>query len=189
MVNPDKLFGRLGNRLFQMAYLYGQAKAGNIPDIYVQDPAYFENCKDELRAILGTDIEPINQVSIHVRRGGNPSNPSEPNYCDNPFYVNLTETQYYDKAMAEFPHETFLVFSDDIEWCKEHFKGDQFEFSEGNDDITDFNLMAGCKGHIIANSSFSWWAAYVSGKKTVAPKEWYADGVERTKLPKEWKRV
>ena len=53
--------------------------------------------------------------------------------------------------------------------------------------------MAGCKGHIIANSSFSWWAAYIAPQegKVVAPSalNWHPDGVERTKCPKEWVRI
>jgi hypothetical protein len=180
MIHPDKLTGRLGNKMFQYAYLYAQERDGTIPDIYLQDPMYFERYKSEIKHIFGGGIMPISQVAIHVRRG---------DYVDNPFYVDLTQTDYYDRAMKLFPNDTFLVFSDDIEWCKGYFTGSQFEFSEGNDDVTDMNLMAGCKGVIMANSSFSWWAAYLSKGKVIAPKEWFTDGVERTKCPPEWKRV
>lgn len=189
MVNPDKIFGRLGNRMFQMAFILARMWDGEIDDYYLQDPKYFDQHRLKLRGMFGQGIEPINQVSIHVRRGANPSNPDEPNYSENPFYVNLYNTDYYERAMEQFPDAEFLVFSDDVEWCKTQPLFKDCEFAGGNTEIEDFNLMAGCKGHIIANSSFSWWAAYLSGNKTVAPSEWFTDGVERVGFPPEWIRI
>ncbi len=125
-------------------------------------------------------VDEIEPVSIHVRRG---------DYVGNSFYVDLIENGYYARAMDEFLDRKFLVFSDDIEFCKTYFKGSGFYFSEGNDELEDMNLMMRCNGHIVANSSFSWWAAYLGKGKTVAPKDWYTDGVERTVCPKEWVRV
>lgn len=182
MIAPWKIFGRLGNQMFQYAYIFGKMLDGEIPDYYVQDPKYFDKYQKEIKQLFGSDIRPIDMVAIHVRRG---------DYVGNPFYIDLTSNGYYDRAMAEFPREKFLVFSDDIEWCKGFFIGNDFEFSEGNSEIDDFNLMAGCKGIIMANSSFSWWAAYLGGdKKVIAPKEWYTDlDEERTVLLKSWKRV
>jgi hypothetical protein len=178
MIHPDLLFGRLGNRMFQMAYIYAQMKKGNISDIYVQDPKYFEGCKQELRVLFGDHIGNIDKVAIHVRRG---------DYVGNSFYVDLSKTNYYKDAMALFPGKSFMVFSDDIEWCKKQdvFKG--CSFSERHDEVRDLNIMAACKGIIMANSSYSWWAAYLSkAEKIIAPKAWYTDGVERTVCPKEW---
>lgn len=189
MVRPRKLFGGLGNQMFQYAYLYSQARMGNIPDIYVQDEKYFAPHKEEIRALYSQDIKPIDMVSLHVRRG---------DYINNPFYVDLTQTDYYERAIDEFPAGTrFLVFcadrqagsddKSDMQWCKDRFKGRQFEFYQGSNEIDDFNMMAGCKAHILANSSFSWWAAFVSGNETVAPKDWFSDGVQRISLPVTWK--
>ena len=180
MRHPDKLFGRLGNRLFQMAYIFNQVKLEIIPDIYIQDPFYSEEVLPEFKALLAEGIEPINQVAIHVRRG---------DYVNNPFYVDLMDTDYYEKAMALFPQEKFLVFSDDIEWCKRQDVFKKCEFSEGNDEITDFNLMAGCKAVICANSSYSYWAGILCKGKVVAPKAWYTDGVERTLCPNNFIRL
>jgi len=166
-------------------------KKGKIPDVYVQDPKYFDKYKDDIKQMFGTGIEPIDMVAIHVRRAGNPSLLSEPKYSDNSFYVNLMNTDYYPTAMCEFPNEDFLIFSDDIEWCKKQSIFSGCEFSEGKSDVEDMNLMAGCKSYIIANSSFSWWAAYLGGGKTIAPsiQNWYTDGIERTKCPREWIRI
>lgn len=166
--------------MFQYAYLHSQARKGEIPDVYVQNEEYFKDYKDEVKAIFSQNIpDPIDMVAIHVRRG---------DYVNNPFYVDLMETPYYEDAMALFPEEKFLVFSDDIEFCKKQdvFKG--CEFARG-DEISDMNLMAACKAVITANSSFSWWAGYLCKGKVVAPREWYADGEERTYCPDNWTRI
>lgn len=183
MVEPYKLFGRLGNQMFQMAYIVSQASKGAISDIYLQDPKYFQDCEQEVKAMFGTHIEPSEYVSIHVRRG---------DYVNNPFYVDLTQSSYYKDAMNKFPTMKFLIFSDEINWCKSRFIGEEYEFCEEKDPIKAMNLMAGCKHNIIANSSFSWWAAYLNpnpNKIVVAPKAWYADRVERTKCPPSWQRI
>lgn len=179
MRNFRSFAGGLGNNLFQFAYIYAQARKGEIPDMYVQDPKYFEGFADEIRQLYSEGIEPIDMVSIHVRRT---------DYVNNPFYVNLSDTNYYEDAIAEFPKDTkFLVFSDDREFAAKAFP--EYQVYEGKDQYDDFNAMAGCKGHIIANSSFSWWAAFVGGGKTVAPKQWHPDGVERTVCPDTWIRL
>lgn len=177
MIPMWKLSGRLGNSMFQYAYLYNQAQLGEIDDVYVQDEKWFEESKEEIRTLFSQGIPaPIDMVAVHVRRG---------DYCNNPFYVNLMETDYYERAMAEFPDCEFLVFSDDIGWCKQQEIFKNCEFSEA-DEVGDMNLMSACVGVIMANSSFSWWGAYLSKGKVVAPREWFTDGVERTKLLDNW---
>lgn len=183
----DKHFGRLGNRMFQMAFLYSYAKDRNI-DYYFQDERWFKHHENEIRALFGEGIDFEDKVSVHIRRAGNPTNPNEPKYTDNPFYVNLSETDYYQRAMALFPNEKFLMFSDDNEYLEKNFQGDRFEFATGTEE-EDLKRMASCKAHIIANSSFSWWGAYLNprpDKKVIYPLNWYSDGVERTFCPKEW---
>lgn len=174
--------------MFQYAFLYSMAKKGFIPDVYVQAPEFFEDCAGEILCLYRQGLgKQIDAVSIHIRRT---------DYVGNHFYANLVREGYYERAIAEFPKDTtFLVFSDDIEWCKRYFyaKDGNFQFAEGNTDIEDMNMMASCKHNIIANSSFSWWAAYINpnpAKVVIAPKSWYTDGDQnRTKLPKEWKRI
>ncbi len=195
MIHLRTHFGGLGNRLFQLAYVYAQAKRGVNPDIYLQDTKYFEPYQDEIRALYMQGVEPIDMVSLHVRRG---------DYVNNPHYVDLSETDYYEEAIAQFPKDTkFLVFcadrqpiSDDIsdlEWCKERFTGNNFQFFQGESEVDDWNAMAGCSlGAIIANSSFSWWAAFASkkdGKKVIAPEKWFTDGVKRVSLPDSWIKI
>lgn len=189
MKNPKLIFGRLGNSLFQYAYIYAQMREGKIPDIYVQDPAYFDKYRTEIKQMFRPNPSLIDMVAIHVRRAGNPINSNEPNYSDNPFYVNLIDSGYYEKAMALFPDSDFLIFSDDIEFCKNYPSFAGCEFSEGKTELEDMNLISSCKGIIMANSSFSFWGAYLSNAKVVAPKEWYSDKIQRTKLLKEWIKV
>lgn len=181
MIHPQKTFGRLGNSLFQYAYIYAQTLKGYTPDIFLQDPAYFDEYRDEIRTLFNSDAsEPLDMVAIHVRRG---------DYVNNPFYVDLMNTDYYERAMLEFPDSDFLIFSDDVEWCKRQPIFADCEFSEGKTETEDMSLMASCKGIIMANSSFSWWASYLSNAKIVAPLAWYADGIERTKCLQEWIRI
>lgn len=184
-------FGGFGNRLFQLAYIYAQVRKGNLPDIYLQDFSYFEEYKEELKAMFRQGVHPRrDMIAIHIRRG---------DYQKTNFYTDLTTTDYYDKALALFPNQKFLLFcadrqpiSNDIsdkKWCNDWLmsKGVDFEVWNGVDEIDDFNAMASCKGQILANSSFSAWAAFVNpnpDKKIVAPKLYYSDGIERTKLPK-----
>lgn len=193
MITPEIITGRLGNKMFQTAYLIAQMKDGLIPDIFVQDPKYFEKYADEIKQLFGKGIGYLEQVGVHVRRGKNPINPDEPAYSDNPFYVNLSETDYYDRAMYLFPIDNFLVFSDDPDWCREKFKGNpRVQVMDKGDEVEDFNLLSSCKDIIMANSSFSWWASWLNpnpAKVIVAPKQWYADGIQRTVLPNSWIKI
>lgn len=184
MIDPDKISGRLGNRMFQIAYLYAQMKDGLIPDIFVQDPKYFEKHSEEIKKLFGEGIGFLPFVGVHVRRT---------DYVNNDFYADLASTDYYEKAMAMFPDKKFLIFSDDTEFCKERFKGDNIQVMEGGTDLEDFNMLASCSDLIIANSSFSFWCAYLCpnpAKKIIAPKDWYTDGNgTRTIIPKTWIRI
>lgn len=192
MNHPEKIFGRLGNRMFQYAYLYAQVKRGEIPDFYLQDPKYFEPFGEEIKQLFGEGIGYLSQVGVHVRRGGNPFIPEEPKYNENPFHFNICDTDYYERAMAMFPGEKFVIFSDDPEYCRERFKGENIQVMERGDDIEDFNLLASCENLILANSSFSWWAGYLCPNpvaKIIVPNQWFTDGETRTVCPENWIRI
>ncbi len=191
MIEPRKIMGGLGNRMFQFAYIYAKHREGLIPDVYIQDFEYFKEAKEEIREIYREGIgERREFIALHLRRG---------DYVDNPFYVDLTKTDYYDKALAHFPDEKFLVFYRDRQgtndyqdraWVDEWLtkKGVKFELWEGQDEVEDLNAMASCKGLIGANSTFSIWAAFLNpneDKKIVMPSQYYTDGLERTKYPKD----
>lgn len=124
----------------------------------------------------------INTCSIHVRRGDyvylNKNNPLNPHP--------LVELNYYQKAMDIVKADKYIIFSDDIPWCKDVFQGNQFHFyDEGENeknnlqyDLFELQVMSTFKNNIIANSSYSWWAAYLNkniNKKIVAPKIWFSE--------------
>lgn len=137
---------------------------------YYQSPKYFEGNKeiiDMLTPNYHFDKDP-DLCAIHVRRGD---------------YVNIQDChplmsmKYYHAAMEKSCYKKFLIFSDDIEWCKKNFTGNMFEFSENNSPPVDLALMSKkCSSNIICNSSFSWWAAYLNNapnKIVIAPKIWF----------------
>jgi hypothetical protein len=104
-------------------------------------------------------------VSIHVRRG---------DYLSFPEHHPPLTMDYYREAMSRFPGARFLVFSDDPGWCLLNFRdaGYQVEISTGRTAAEDMALMASCDHHIIANSSFSWWSAWLNrnpSKRVIAP--------------------
>lgn len=187
--------GGLGNLMFKEAYILGKVFDGEISDQYVQSYTYWEKHKETIRNHFRDGIgEPINKVSLHIRRG---------DYLNNPFYVDLTTTSYYQEAVKLFPDDTFLVFCKDNQgweqdkadrqWCRDYLdtfiKGRYELVNKDNEEETDLNLMAACKAHIGANSSFSWWAAFLGGGDTVMPKLWFTDGAKRIDLFPEWKML
>jgi hypothetical protein len=187
-----EIAGRLGNQMFQFAFIYAQMRRGIIPDVWVQSPKYFAEFADEIQKMFGEGITPDSRVSIHVRRT---------DYLQDKAFANLCTSDYYERAAAMFPQDRFLVFSDDPAWCEQKWGHDpRFEFvprvmstewrpESVAADVIDLNRMAGCKSNIIANSSFSWWAAFLNpnpAKVVVYPKMWHADGVQRIEFPPSW---
>ena len=185
--------GGLGNSLFKEAYIWAQMRDGKIPDIYVQSSKYWEKYKDEIRQRFSSGIGHDDRVALHIRRG---------DYLKvSQFHVNLWDTDYYKKAIELFPIGTkFLVFckdnqneaqdADDREWCSKNIPllGIDFEMYEHGKETDDLNAMASCRGIIGANSSFSWWAAFLNphGGTKIFPKQWFGDGIQRTELLSNW---
>ena len=100
--------------------------------------------------------------------------------------------QYYKEALDSLPDKPVKIFSDDHEWCAKNFKGDRFHISTGNF-IEDFELMSKCCYNIIANSSFSWWAAWLSdSKKVISPASWFGPlgpGSAEDIIPHNWIKI
>lgn len=196
MKDIRKSIGGLGNLMFKQAYILSQVMDNTVPDVYVQGISYWKKYREEIKLAFGEDIgSTINKVALHIRRG---------DYLQaHNFHQNLWETDYYQKAVAMFPNETFLVFCKDNQnpeqdkldrvWCRENLPklGITFEMAPYEDtEVEDLNLMASCKGIIMANSSFSWWAAFLGEqKKVVCPARWFTDGIQRTELLEEWIKI
>lgn len=189
--------GGLGNLMFKQAYLWAQMRDGHIPDIYVQSIKYWGKYKDEVRNLFGSGIGRDERVALHIRRG---------DYLKvSQFHINLWDTGYYQEAVKLFPNAKFLVFckdsqnpkqdQDDREWCERNVPqlGIDFEmFNHTDSETDDMNAMASCVGLIGANSSFSWWAAFLNphhDRKIIFPKNWFVDNVQRTELLDEWVKI
>lgn len=184
MVQPYRMFGRLGNQMFQYATLIALAKETD-ENFYFQDVKWFQKHEALVKQYFSNGISKREEVSIHVRRG---------DYLDfDHIYKNLAKTDYYKRAIEEFPTGTkFIVFSDDIAWCKNYppFQGSNFEFSEGLDEVDDLNKMASCHHNILANSTFSWWAAYLNkhdDKIVICPKQEF--WVNNISLLDKWNQI
>src|SRR3989344_4984067 len=142
---------------------------------------------------LASEISGTNSVSVHIRRGDYVTNANT-----NQFH-GLCSLDYYNKAVSFISSKQnemeLFVFSDDIEWCKENLKYDfPIHFVETNDAHSDMYLMSLCKHNIIANSSFSWWGAWLNDnfqKIVVAPSQWIADASVNTQdlIPKGWIKI
>lgn len=156
---------------------------------FFQSEKYFINSQDVIQSLLTPRVGyPIqyNHTAIHVRRGD---------------YLNLTKEyaqlgmEYYGKAMQMISSKYYIVFSDDIAWCKANFKGSNIIFSEGKSPVNDLALMLSCEHNIIANSSFSWWGAYLNknpSKIVIAPQNWFGPALpHNTKdlIPEKWIKI
>ena len=160
---------------------------------YFQSPYYFRHCEKHLRKefIFHEDIqanakslmEPFlekNVCALHVRRG---------DYLDLSGYHTNLGPDYYQQAVniviQNVPDCIFLVFSDDIEWCKNTFRDSRFHFIEDGNDAIEMCMMTMCNNHIIANSSFSWWGAWLSRPGgVIAPKNWFS-----SEGPADWSSI
>ncbi|MGN7808440.1 alpha-1,2-fucosyltransferase [Flavobacterium johnsoniae] len=134
-------------------------------------------------------IRDCNSVSIHIRRG---------DYLD-PKFANLNvinSNEYYLKAIDHIKEKVesplFFIFTDDLAWAKNEFISNDFVFIEGNinkDAYLDMYLMSQCKHNIIANSTFSWWGAWLNInplKTVIAPNFWTVDTLSSLLCPPEW---
>lgn len=139
---------------------------------YFQSEKYFSHCKEIIRSHFSIKNSKYTQkketCSVHVRRT---------DYLRFSEYHPFPGLQYYESAiriMKERGIKDFIVFSDDIEWCKQNLPG--LNYSEGNSNIEDLDLMSKCGHNIIANSSFSWWGAWLNknpNKIVIAPSNWF----------------
>jgi hypothetical protein len=178
-------------------------------DGYWQSEKYFQDIAATIRRdfTLATDlsaqdravadaIADVNAVSVHVRRGDYVTDArtrAAHGVCSNEYYL-----QACDMIIRRQPDPHFFVFSDDLDWCRSHLQlpgAATYVGHNGPDrDYADLYLMSQCRNHIIANSSFSWWGAWLnprSDKVVIAPCQWFSglDVDTRDVLPDGWIRI
>lgn len=139
-------------------------------------------------------IQSTNSVALHVRRGDYVSNK------ETSAFHGVCSTAYYQDAIAYLARKRsdlyFFIFSDDISWVKENLVINEFpvDYVEHNTNLAheDLRLMYFCKNNIIANSSFSWWGAWLNNhpdKIVIAPEKWNNIPGNNTELPDQWIRL
>jgi len=172
-------------------------------DGYWLDSRYFPSNKNIFRQVFHFNIplsaknqsllEKIRyqdqSVSIHVRRG---------DYLKVKDFIGLCGIEYYQSAikniMTQISDVSFYIFSDDICWCKTHLaplihgEAHYIDWNTGSNSPIDMLLMSACRHNIIANSTFSWWAAYLKEKDGLvyAPEKWNNSILNRKIQLPEW---
>ncbi|WP_374448454.1 alpha-1,2-fucosyltransferase [Stella sp.] len=140
----------------------------HVADMVAADFAFDAAVLARCRTAVGRLERPI---ALHVRRT---------DYLANRSKHHVLKGVYYAAALRRFaPDRPVVVFSDDIAWCRRQplFAGRRFLFANSGDNVADLCMMSLCDGHVIANSSFSWWGAWLArrpGVEVVAPGRWFA---------------
>lgn len=176
---------------------------------FFQSELYFKAIENQLRADFDfkptADIENerliskislLNAVSLHIRRG---------DYVQKERYKNQYATcslDYYKRGVEyiaqRYPNPTLFIFSDDIDWAKKNLKLPYecvfVSHNKGEKSYEDMRLMSFCKHNIIANSSFSWWGAWLNNnqeKIVIAPQRWFNDTniIQTDVIPQSWIRL
>lgn len=215
-INYEKIFWRLNtkqpNPLGEFRYVEQHLHYAPIPFVpnmtiagYFQSVKYFDKYRDRICDLFAPSTKILEylksnysyiidhpmSVGVHYRDY----------FKESSFYGyrhGVVSKEYYRKAFAHFPKEAlFVVFSDNIKWCKDNLKdlAPNIVFIEKEADYHDFYLMSLCKHGIISNSTFSWWAAYLirnPDKKVIAPDRWMKDMVNfncKDVIPDEWIKV
>ena len=140
-------------------------------DGYFQNEQYFKEYRSDLKKLfLRNEVKPIDGYFIHVRRS---------DYVNHPVYQ-IDYPSYFKKAIRYFPQGCkWYIVSDDIPYCKscELFENLDKEYMDLGT-IDTLHFMAGCRGGICANSSFSWWGAWLSSREIVTmPRTWINNGM------------
>lgn len=172
---------------------------------YFQSENFFENVIPEVRKAFTFDLSKINEktgyclqhiqevksVSIHIRRG------DFVNSKNIQIYGGICTPEYYKRAIKQieeyYPKPVYYVFSDEMEWVKNNIplplNTVYVSWNEGKDSWQDMLLMSTCRHNIIANSSFSWWGAWLNSNKNkivIAPKKWLNTKDTPELVPETW---
>ena len=200
------LFGYLERNAMVFDSKALEIKGSKYFDGYWQVEEYFKDCEEEVRreftfsrldeknAELAGRIAGKCSVSVHIRRG---------DYLNNPNFSGLTDLSYYERAIRDIKAsekpEVFLIFSNDHKWCRENIapltsgiETVYVDWNTGENSFRDMQLMSLCKHNIIANSTFSWWGAWLNptpDKLIITPKAWINNKPDCDIIPSKWKRL
>ena len=206
-----KIIGKKPNHIMEDEY--SNTKLKKFDNIYLsgywQGQKYLKKNDDNIKTDFKFDgtnklkkllekIKSTNSVSIHFRRGdyvNNKRTNAVHGVCKLDYYYN--SIKFINKNVS---NPIYYILSDDIDWVKQNFKLDchtvYIDKNRDSEYYLDMYLMSLCKHNIIANSSFSWWGAWLNknpNKIVIAPQKWFADTVKNKRtnkiIPKEWIRI
>ncbi|CAK7052066.1 MAG: O-antigen biosynthesis glycosyltransferase WbnK [Desulfovibrio sp.] len=164
--------------VYLSGYWQSERYFADCADTIKEDFAFPDLACDEARSLARHMLQEDASVSLHVRRGDYVAAPTTA------AWHGICGMDYYERAMA-FAEQAlaaprYFIFSDDPDWCRAAFAASKrtitvVDVHGGNDAIHDLHLMTLCRHHIIANSSFSWWGAWLSAREglVVAPQRWF----------------
>ena len=198
VIEPFFKYTDISGDISQKAYICGywqSEKYFKEHAAIIRDDFRFKSELNEINSKISQLILSVNAISIHIRRGDYISSKSTN------ALLGICPLDYYDAAIKKIsskvsrPH--FFIFSDDVEWVKKNLKINHDHYfinhNHGSDSFNDMRLMSMCKHHIIANSNFSWWGAWLNSRKdkiVIAPKNWFKKPVDnRDLIPQTWLTV
>lgn len=190
----DKKMHAAGNNIIMHGYFQNEAYFNSGREAILKQ---FEFPKLSIKAnSYVSKISSRNSVSVHVRRGDYVSDKKTNSVHG------VLDVKYYNRAIKKISDlvddPLFVFISDDVAWCEETFKSDDSSLfiKDLDNDFEDMALMSLCKHNIIANSSFSWWGAWLnnnSSKIVIAPDQWFAEAKKNNEaaelVPKSWVRI
>jgi hypothetical protein len=189
-------------RVYPFEYVDTPLINGDIQiDGFFQSEKYFKHNRESILEFLDFNFIPEDYIqkkynfdqnkkttSIHVRRG---------DYINYPNHHPTQSIEYYKKGIEILNNKTdiFIVFSDDIKWCKDNLILDNVIYIENEKDYIELYLMSLCDNNIISNSSFSWWGAWLNNNKNktvIGPKKWFGSSIQHNTndiIPESWIKI
>lgn len=166
--NYDKRLESISDNIDLEGYFQTEKYFKKYEVIIREDFSFKKEILEKISSYISTIKVPNKElVSLHVRRG---------DYVGLQNFHPLCTVDYYKSAINSFNNIRLLVFSDDINWCKSNIISEDIIYSSFNNEAEDMCAMSMCDHNIIANSSFSWWAAWLNNNKNkivIAPKNWF----------------
>lgn len=190
----DSNFNKLPRKAVLQGYFQSEKYFINIRSLIMEDFEFLKTPNSKNKQIQDDINACKSSVALHVRRGDYASSENVSKFHG------LSSLDYYRTAVkiieSAVNQPSYYVFSDDPDWCKKNLKfNNRTTYIDWNTDgAEDLRLMKSCKHNIIANSSFSWWGAWLNTNQTkivVAPKQWFNDPAINTNdvIPGSWQRI
>ena len=163
----ETLFNNCPDNVSLYGFFQTEKYFKHIEDTIRRDFIFKKSIRDDCKEIV-EEVFDQDPIALHIRRG---------DFLINSGNHHNLSLDWYEKALKKFdPDREVIIFSDDIFWAsvQELFKPDRFIISDGNSSYHDMFMMTQCSDFIIANSTFSWWGAWLANTgRVIAPSKWF----------------